>query len=104
MTDSDDTFGQFDEVTALGFDELRAYHDRLEAHRAQCAGVCRDRQEDLGGATSHDVAVGITHRSLVEHVYANLSVTHPVLDTATRLSGICTECQRTVRDHLVRRA
>ncbi|MFD1569628.1 DUF7260 family protein [Halorubrum laminariae] len=91
-------------LTELGFDGLRTRHDELASLRTQCAAVCRERQAFLNGATSKDAEVGITHRSLVEYVYADLSVTYPVLCTATRLNGICDECQHAVRGHLVRRA
>ena len=90
-------------LSGLDFTELRARHNELRGHRTLCAEVCRERQEFLHGTTSLDADVGITHRSLVEYAYSELSVSHPVLSTATRLIALCAECQRTVRDHLVRR-
>jgi hypothetical protein len=90
-------------LSGLGFTELRTRHDELSSHRTRCADLCRDRQTFLTGATSRDADVGITHRSLVEYAYSELSVSYPVLQTATRLIEICAECQHAVRDHLVRR-
>ncbi|WP_435064263.1 DUF7260 family protein [Halobaculum sp. EA56] len=48
-------------------------------------------------------AAGIRHRDLVSYLYRDLSVDHPVLSTVARLDATCADCQRTIRDHLVRR-
>lgn len=90
-------------LTELDFDELQARHESLAAHRTQCDRIARDRQVFLDGTTSRDASVGITHRTLVEYLYAELPIDHPVLVTSTRLDGVCADCQRVVRDHLVRR-
>lgn len=90
-------------LTDLGFDDLRGSHETLATHRARCEEIARDRQTFLQGTTSRDATVGIGHRTLVEYLYAALPVDHPVLVTVTRLDRVCADCQRVVRDHLVRR-
>lgn len=91
-------------LTDLGFDDLQTYHEELARHRTRCNEVACDRQEFLHGTTSYHAAVGISHRTLVEYLYAELPVDYPVLVTVARLAKLCEECQRVVRDHLVRRA
>lgn len=90
-------------LSARGFEELRAYHERLAAFREDCAVLLSDRQGHLGRTTSVDGRAGLRHRDLVARLYEGFPIDHPVLVTLVRLDGLCTECQRSVRDHLVRR-
>lgn len=90
-------------LSASGFEELRAYHERLAGFREDCAALLSDRQEHLGRTTSADGRAGLRHRDLVAHLYEGFPIDHPVLVTLVRLDELCTECQRSVRDHLVRR-
>jgi hypothetical protein len=90
-------------LTDLGFEELRDRHERLADHRAACEDLVRDRQAFLRETTNRGTDLGIRHRSLLGYVYGELPVEHPVLATAARLEVTCRECQRAVRDHLVRR-
>ncbi|RKD93642.1 DUF7260 family protein [Halopiger aswanensis] len=85
-----------------GFDELRAKHDRLEEFCDRLGTVLEERQERLQDPVRD--AGDVPYRTLVESVYASFDSRYPVLATLTRLYRICRECQRTVRDHLVRRA
>lgn len=91
-------------LSDCGFEVLRAYHERLAGFREDCAALLSDRQEHLGRTTSADGRAGLRHRDLVDHLYEGFPIDHPVLVTLVRLDELCTECQRTVRDHLVRRA
>jgi hypothetical protein len=90
-------------LTELGFEALRRRHEDLAEHRERCDALARDRQSFLQGTTSQSAEVGIDHRSLVTYLYADFPVDHPVLATAARLGEVCADCQRAVRDHLVRR-
>lgn len=90
-------------LSASGFEELRAYHERLAEFREDCAALLSDRQKHLGRTTSADGRAGLRHRDLVDHLYEGFPIDHPVLVTAVRLDELCAECQRSVRDHLVRR-
>jgi hypothetical protein len=90
-------------LSTLGFSALRERHETLATHRATCETLVVDRQTLLESATSQGGQVGLTQRSLVEYLYRNQSVTYPVLSTATRLDRVLADCQRVVRDHLVRR-
>lgn len=87
----------------LGFDALSERHDALDRHRERCDRVAAERQRLIASTTSHDGAVGLTHRSLLEHLYGGFESTHPVLATIARLVDTCRRCQRAVRDHLTRR-
>jgi len=87
----------------LGFEELRSYHDTLSEHRAECDRTVRERQKTLQQTTSHNAAVGLTHRSLVGHLYEEMEISHPVLATTLRLDELCKQSQKAVRDHLTRR-
>jgi hypothetical protein len=91
-------------LTDLGFAELRARHERLERYRGRCEAVTQRRQSFLDGATSNGPDAGISHRSLGPYIYQDFPTDHPVLATVARLDDTCKECQRAVRDHLVRRA
>ncbi|OYR44047.1 hypothetical protein [Halorubrum sp. Eb13] len=91
-------------LTDLGFDALQQRHETLASHRDYCEEVARDRQEFLQKTTNNGVDAGIRHRSLIPYLYQDFSVDHPVLATVATLDETCEDCQRTVRDHLVRRA
>lgn len=90
-------------LSACGFEKLRARHERLADSREDCAALLSARQEHLGRTTSADGRAGLRHRELVDHLYGAFPIDHPVLVTATRLEELCVDCQRVVRDHLVRR-
>lgn len=91
------------ELTTLGFEGLRARHETLADHRDRCERLARDRQASLDEKTCRGTSLGLTHRSLLSYLYADFPVDFPVLATAVRLDGVCADCQRVVRDHLVRR-
>ena len=90
-------------LSARGFEELRTCHERLAELRADCDALVADRQDQLGRTTGAGGRAGLRHRDLQCYLYEGFPVDHPVLVTATRLDGLCAECQRAVRDHLVRR-
>jgi hypothetical protein len=90
-------------LTDLGFGALQQRHDALTDHRDRCEEVARDRQEFLQGTTNNGLDAGVRHRSLIPYLYQDFPVDHPVLATVATLDETCQECQRTVRDHLVRR-
>jgi len=90
-------------LTDLGFDALKQRHETLGSHRDRCEEVARDRQEFLRGTTNTGVEAGVRHRSLIPYLYQDFPVDYPVLATVATLDEACQECQRTVRDHLVRR-
>lgn len=90
-------------LTDLEFDALENRHDRLERHRTRCMELARQRQSFLEKTTKNGVEAGICHRQLVSYLYGDFPVDHPVLATAAQLDATCKECQRAVRDHLVRR-
>lgn len=90
-------------LSTLGFEELRSRHARLAAFRTDCDDLVADRQTHLGRTTGAGGKAGIRHRDLIEYLYDGLPVGHPVLVTATRMDDLCHKCQRTLRDHLVRR-
>jgi hypothetical protein len=91
-------------LTDLGFDALKQRHTTLASHRDRCADLAFDRQEFLQKTTNNGVDAGVRHRSLMPYLYQDVPVDHPVLVTVVKLDKTCRECQRTVRDHLVRRA
>jgi hypothetical protein len=91
-------------LSTLDFETLQKRHDELESHRDRCEEVLRDRQETLYSTTSRNGSVGVSHRSVVRSLYDEFPLAYPVLETLLRLVDCCTECQRVVRDHLVRRA
>lgn len=90
-------------LSSRGFEALSERHDRLEGFRADCETLVRDRQAHLRRTTGADGQAGVRHHDLLEYLYGGFPVEYPVLVTVTRLDGLCEECQRTVRDHLVRR-
>jgi len=89
-------------LTDLGFNILQVQHETLADHRSRIDKVATDRQELLN-ATSCGATVGINHRTLTEYLYAEFPVDYPALVTVARLDGVCADCQRIIRDHLVRR-
>ncbi|WP_435184672.1 DUF7260 family protein [Halobellus sp. EA9] len=91
-------------LTDLGFDALQQRHKTLTDHRDRCEEVVRDRQEFLQKTTNNGVDAGVRHRSLMPYLYQDFPVDHPILATVATLNETCQKCQRTVRDHLVRRA
>jgi hypothetical protein len=88
----------------LGFDALAERHRRLAAFRERCDDVVADRQSLLGTTTGRELEAGVRHGAVVEFVYADFPVEYPVLSTVARVADTCADCQRAVRDHLVRRA
>jgi len=98
IVDADET-----PLTDLGFDTLQQRHETLTDHRDRCEEVAHDRQEFFQKTTNNGVDAGVRHRSLLPYLYQDFPVGHPVLATVTTLDETCQECQRTVRDHLVRR-
>jgi hypothetical protein len=90
-------------LTGLGFDALQQRHEALAGHRDRCEDVARDRQAFLQKTTNSGLDAGVRHRSLMPYLYQDFPVDHPVLTTVTGLDETCRECQRAVRDHLIRR-
>jgi len=90
-------------LTDLSFDVLQQRHETLTDHRDRCENVARDRQGFLEETTNNGLDAGVRHRSLIPYLYQDFPVDHPVLATVATLDETCQECQRTVRDHLVRR-
>ncbi|MFC6940562.1 hypothetical protein ACFQE8_11405 [Salinirubellus sp. GCM10025818] len=99
IADADET-----PLTDLGFEALSRRHRTLATHRERCEELAHERQTFLRGTTSRSAEARVGHRSLVGYLYRDFPVEHPVLATAARLDAVCAECQRAVRDHLVRRA
>jgi hypothetical protein len=91
-------------LSDLGFDALRVRHETLAAHRDRCRDLAERRQTFLGESTASNSRAGISHRTLVPYLYEDFPVDHPMLSTVARLDAVCRDCQRAVRDHLVRRA
>jgi capsid protein len=91
-------------LTDLGFDALAERHETLAGHRACCEDVARDRQAFLQQTTNGGIDAGVRHRRLVSYLYRDFPVDHPVLTAVATLDETCRDCQRAVRDHLVRRA
>ncbi len=98
LTDADET-----PLSSLGFPALRERHETLASYRERCRNRLDDRQAVLGTTTSHDGSAGIRQRDLVASLYEDFPVEYPGLSTLVRLDSTCADCQRTVRDHLVRR-
>lgn len=90
-------------LSELGFDALAARHERLATHRRRCDALAAERQSFVGDVTSADGELALRHRNLVSHLYTDFPVDHPVLSTVARLDETCADCQRAVRNHLVRR-
>jgi len=90
-------------LTDLGFDALQQRHETLATHRNCCEEMARDRQAFLKKTTNNGLDAGVRHRSLIPYLYQEFPVDHPALATIAKLDETCRDCQRTVRDHLVRR-
>lgn len=99
IADADET-----RLSAVDFDGLRRRHETLADYRGRCETLAEQRQAFLAGTTSNGVEAGIRHRELVPYLYRDFPVDHPLLATVARLDATCEDCQRTVRDHLTRRA
>jgi hypothetical protein len=91
-------------LTDLGFDALGRLHETLASHRDRCETLAHRRQQFLGETTNDGIEAGVRHERLVPYLYQDFPVDHPVLATVAKLDATCEECQRTIRDHLVRRA
>ncbi|SDZ76668.1 hypothetical protein SAMN04488065_0149 [Haloplanus vescus] len=87
----------------LEFEALADRHETLDAHRDRCSTVARRRQQFLRETTSRGSEPGVGHWQVVSYLYSDFPVDHPLLATVARLDDACATCQRTVRDHLVRR-
>ncbi|ELY78913.1 hypothetical protein [Natrinema pallidum] len=85
------------------FETLRENHDRLATYRDRLETLTADRQAQFTRSTNRYGPGGTRYRTLVESVYSDCAVRYPLLSSATRLYGICGDCQRTVRAHLSRR-
>jgi len=90
-------------LSGLGFEELRARHDRLTEWDSRLETVIERRQTFLHGTTSDSGQVGVDNHDLVLTVYDDFAVDHPVLATVAELQGVLDDCRAAVRDHLVRR-
>jgi len=90
-------------LSELGFEELRRRHETLATHRTRCQEVADRRQAFLDGTTTNGSEAELDHRNVVEFAYGDFPVNYPVLSTVARFDDTCRECQRAVRDHLVRR-
>jgi hypothetical protein len=82
------------------FETLVAWHDRLDDHRETLDGVAERRQDHLDRTTAAELTVAVSHRTLVEYLYAERSATFPVLDACASLAAACTAAQRGIRTHL----
>jgi len=90
-------------LSTLDFEQLRQRHEQLAAHRRRCEQLAADRQSTLHETTNHAVSAEISHWTLVAYLYQPLSTANPVLSLVAHLIDLCVDCQRTVRNHLVRR-
>lgn len=90
-------------LSSLGFDRLSQRHERLADFRGRCDQLAADRQSTLHEATNHAMSADLSHEQLVAYLYQPLPTDYPVLSAAAQLTDLCFDCQRTVRDHLVRR-
>lgn len=79
-----------------------ARHDIYSTHRERCGDVLGDRQAVLDGRSCEGEVV-LSHRGLVEGLYAGFPIGYPILATSARLIELCEEWQRAVRAHIVRR-
>jgi hypothetical protein len=88
-------------LSTRGFDVLAAWHRRLDAHHETLDGVAARRQQHLDRTTATDATVAVSHRTLVEYLYAEHPSTYPVLDACASLAATCRTAQRRLRAHLV---
>jgi len=91
-------------LPSLEFEELRARHETLESYREGCEELLAERQSLLHSSPAADGHVTMRQITVARFLYSDFPVEFPVLSTATRLLDVLTDCQRAVRDHLVRRA
>lgn len=91
-------------LSALGFDDLRERHRALEALADRCDRIVANRQTVLAGTTSETATVEVHHRRMVGYLCDGLDASYPVLSAVAAVLAALTDCQRTVRAHLVRRA
>lgn len=91
-------------LTTLDFDALKRRHETLASHCDRCETLVHRRQQFLGETTNNGIDAGVRHERLIPYLYQDFPVNYPVLATVAKLDAICGECQRTVRDHMVRRA
>jgi len=85
------------------FADLQERHEVLATVRERCDARLADRQAFLAGVTSDDADVGVSHRAIVDYLYADFPADYPVLSTVAQLAATCEDCQRAVRAHLTRR-
>jgi hypothetical protein len=90
-------------LTDCGFEALQARHERLDGFHDRCGTIARERQSLLHATTSADAQAGIAHQELMNCLYDGFPVACPVLSTLVRIEQLCNECQRSVRNHLIRR-
>lgn len=86
----------------LGFEELRARHDRLAEFRETCDRLAAERQAAIR-ETRNDGLTGIREAELIDHLYGEFSDAHPVLADLAELDALLSDCQRAVRKHLCAR-
>jgi hypothetical protein len=91
-------------LTDLDFDALKRRHETLASHRDRCETLVHRRQQSLGETTNNGTDAGVRHERLIPYLYRDFPVNYPVLATVAKLDAISDEYQRTVRDHMVRRA
>lgn len=91
------------QLTDLGFEALRTRHDRLDGFCDRCETIARERQSLLHATTNADGKTGIPHQQLMNCLYVAFPVTYPLLSTVVRVEQVCNQCQRAIRDHLIRR-
>jgi hypothetical protein len=90
-------------LTDCGYEALQARHERLDGFHDRCGTIARERQSLLHATTSADAQAGIAHQELMNCLYDGFPVACPVLSTLVRIEQLCNECQRSVRNHLIRR-
>lgn len=88
-----------------GFEELRAAHERLDRFQERLETALEERQQLLSAPIRRETrgTSARPYRTFVESIYTAGAVQYPVLSTGARLVAVCRSCQRTLRDHLVRR-
>jgi len=83
----------------LGFEELRARHDRLDGFRETCDRLAAERQAAIR-ETRNDGLTGIREAELIDHLYGEFGDAHPVLADLAEIDALLADCQRAVRKHL----
>lgn len=91
-------------LSSLGFEALQARHETLASHRDRCRELLAERQSHLHSCPGGAGSVTMRQRTVARFLYSDFPVEFPVLSTVTRLLDLLSDCQRAVRDHLVRRA